>query len=561
MSQKTVTLGLNKENMIGALKNSFTNKETFLGELMQNARRAGATKIEFKYDEETNTLTIEDDGCGLDNFETLLTVAESGWSKEVVEAESPFGIGFLSAIFSCEEVQIVSKCGVLHCLTEDLLQFKPCTVIPEGGIHQPIGTSILMVGCTALKGDTTIKKSATTVLLKALQHLALGFPIPVSFNGTELPRPNAVGSNFVKTEIGDVHVPLNYIGVEYMYYRRYHNFVVYLQGLPVDTPNLDYYTRSEYDSKLNIVVHLDSAKFIARLPDRDKLINEQENMAIIRAGVREAVRETALSLIAAGDYESVCKSFSTINHYDLLELYNEVPILPCGVLRHFINGKGVNCDSESFGDCKIPVSEYLTREKVSGNTVTSECDFDKYGMVHLVYAKMKKKYIYTSWYANKLDSKHWLFEEAVNLDKEEYSIKLNGEVYNTEFTGGWLYCGVTFCDSYELTIAGDTIVVSDLALYSGDGSNLIVPSGVTTGDCISQVSSFKDYDSFQDTSYCNDVAKFEQFMVTSRLRHDPEKAFLANLREIDAMACLSNKTFTVDIGETGKVVSVVEVKK
>jgi hypothetical protein len=50
-------------------------------------------------------------------------------------------------------------------------------------------------------------------------------------------------------------------------------------------------------------------------------------------------------------------------------------------------------------------------------------------------------------------------------------------------------------------------------------------------------------------------------MVMSRLRHDPEKAFLANLREIDAMACLSNKRFTVDIGETGKVVSVVEVKK
>ena len=77
----TVTLQINSQRLIKNLMFSFTNKTTFLSELMQNARRAGATFVRFSFDEVwPNTLVVEDDG-GIANLQNLLTIAESGWMK------------------------------------------------------------------------------------------------------------------------------------------------------------------------------------------------------------------------------------------------------------------------------------------------------------------------------------------------------------------------------------------------------------------------------------------------------------------------------------------------
>jgi HSP90 family molecular chaperone len=101
MKQETqkqhVSMKVNQANLVKGLKYSFTNKTTVLGELMQNARRAGATQVAFEFDSEKKQLVVRDDGCGIDSIETLLTVAESGWNAKTVAEEHPFGIGFLSA--------------------------------------------------------------------------------------------------------------------------------------------------------------------------------------------------------------------------------------------------------------------------------------------------------------------------------------------------------------------------------------------------------------------------------------------------------------------------------
>ena len=89
----TVSMQVNAANLVKGLKFSFTNKTTFIGELMQNARRANATQALFEFAPETKTLKVVDDGCGIESIETLLTVAESGWDADVVAQEHPFGIG------------------------------------------------------------------------------------------------------------------------------------------------------------------------------------------------------------------------------------------------------------------------------------------------------------------------------------------------------------------------------------------------------------------------------------------------------------------------------------
>jgi len=53
---KEVAMKVNQENLVKGLKYSFTHKTTVLGELMQNARRAGASQVNFNFDPTTNLI-------------------------------------------------------------------------------------------------------------------------------------------------------------------------------------------------------------------------------------------------------------------------------------------------------------------------------------------------------------------------------------------------------------------------------------------------------------------------------------------------------------------------
>lgn len=65
----SVAMKVNQENLVKSLKFSFTNRSTVLGELMQNARRAGASQVTFDYDPVNTNLMVTDDGCGIDDIE------------------------------------------------------------------------------------------------------------------------------------------------------------------------------------------------------------------------------------------------------------------------------------------------------------------------------------------------------------------------------------------------------------------------------------------------------------------------------------------------------------
>ena len=134
----------------------------------------------FDYAPETRTLQVCDDGCGIGNLQTLLTVAESGWDADLIEREHPFGVGFLSAIFACEDLTVVSRGGRISVPTADLLAFQPVSVEPVDDWD----------GITRI----TLRdfKRAADQLEFHLRRLARGFPIPVVFNGEELKRHEAL---------------------------------------------------------------------------------------------------------------------------------------------------------------------------------------------------------------------------------------------------------------------------------------------------------------------------------------------------------------------------------
>lgn len=60
-------------------------------ELLQNARRAGAKRVEIT--NASGIVTIRDDGCGIDDSGKLLDLGGSGWEDEYEASEDPAGVG------------------------------------------------------------------------------------------------------------------------------------------------------------------------------------------------------------------------------------------------------------------------------------------------------------------------------------------------------------------------------------------------------------------------------------------------------------------------------------
>ena len=60
-------------------------------ELLQNARRAGATQVEIT--NEDGLVTVADNGQGIDDFAKLLDLGGSGWDEEFEASEDPAGVG------------------------------------------------------------------------------------------------------------------------------------------------------------------------------------------------------------------------------------------------------------------------------------------------------------------------------------------------------------------------------------------------------------------------------------------------------------------------------------
>lgn len=81
-----------------------------IAELVQNAQRAGATRLDFVYD--AGHLNVSDDGSGCGDAADYFTIARSGWSRKVVEEERPFGQGgLLSLLVLASHIHVRSHFG------------------------------------------------------------------------------------------------------------------------------------------------------------------------------------------------------------------------------------------------------------------------------------------------------------------------------------------------------------------------------------------------------------------------------------------------------------------
>ncbi|WP_027156623.1 ATP-binding protein [Methylobacter luteus] len=532
---KQISMQVNPGNLVKSLKFSFTNKTTALGELMQNARRAGAASVQFEFAPETKILQITDNGCGINSIETLLTVAESGWDADVVAQEHPFGIGFLSALFACRHIAVVSKSGRISVNTEDVLSFKPVTVSPVtdwNGI-----TRIKMLGV----------ELESKLIESTLKRFAKGFPIPVFFNGESLERDQVLdsGLDFVDTEVGSVHL----VGLDKPDGAHY-AFEVYLQGLPI--------YRSHLYCSTTHVIHLDSARFHARLPDRDNLVDESDVIKLIHQALQQAIENRLLQLKSTLSAQDFVQFFDMMRHWGLLGLLNDVEVLPQQAVRK-ITSYPV-CDSELYGCFTACPEKPVTRAEVENRQVEIvdiEGDIQSDGAARFMFAWMRDSLIYEGC----LDNGHWIHSMIRSLDEEEVMIDLVNQTHASRFKGSWVWVDVKFCDSYRIRIGNDVVEITSQAFYEGNenGGCIVMPKDDGSAAVLEQVSTFRsEHEDYQEAIHETDGDAFSTFVIANVLT-DSGQAFHRLLPSFQGCPSLYGKAFEVVLDKNGQVALVTAV--
>ncbi len=532
---KEVAMKVNQANLVKGLKYSFTNKTTVLGELMQNARRAGASQVVFDFDPENKMLRVSDDGCGIDSIETLLTVAESGWNADMCAEEHPFGIGFLSALFACRHLTVSTIGGCISAKTEDVLSFLPVVVTH---ISNWDGITEIIMQDVNLEEDD---------IRKALEKLIQGFPIPVVFNNEELKSLLSINSGlqFVDTEIGSVYLS----GLDTPPLNRYrsHDYAVFLQGLPI-------YNSREYwhvnNNHYVHVIHLDSTSFYARLPDREKLINQDEVIEKIKQVLAKEIESRLVSMkITLSAKEFVC-FYPIMKDWKLERLLNDVPLIPAQVLSEVSDN--LVCNTDAFGSFITEPKDPLSRDEIKARGIVSINDDLQYeGAAHYLFVWKKNLLLYNG----NLDAGHWIHALVKNLDKDEATIEIINESHRASFRGSWVWLSVCFCDAYRIHIGDETVEISDVAFYTGQENDdtAFIPKGGDSSDVLKQAYSFNnEFEEFQDSAWENDSDAFESFIVanTSKEPADAIKRLLPNFTECPL---LYGESFVLTLDKEGKV--------
>lgn len=81
-------------------------------EVLQNARRAGATKVEIT--NQDGIITVQDNGRGIDDFSKLLDMGGSGWEEELEQSEDPAGVGIFCLAPREVTVRSRGRIAVIH---------------------------------------------------------------------------------------------------------------------------------------------------------------------------------------------------------------------------------------------------------------------------------------------------------------------------------------------------------------------------------------------------------------------------------------------------------------
>ncbi|WP_318493468.1 ATP-binding protein [Photobacterium leiognathi] len=274
----TLKIGNNTNNYLKTLTALFPNPDSVISELLQNCRRAGASSVSMIINADNNTITIEDNGCGIDNFQQLFTTTESGWSSQTQSNENAFGIGFIGILFACEHFEIFSKDQYVKATCTDI--FNPETL--ERNKFRTIkndipinGTKIVMHNTKSTKNlhnNYTLKHNLIQLVRNIYRCYPVDLNIQFVINNEQIETdkwkqdltPKSLNNidniNTIKTEIGDIYINEFEQSTSYTIHQ---GFIIHCNQIPyVHAINLNDNVKASFPIRTTLVDERDIYHFI-----------------------------------------------------------------------------------------------------------------------------------------------------------------------------------------------------------------------------------------------------------------------------------------------------------
>lgn len=525
---ETIAVRVNGSKLLASLRYAFTNKYTIVTELMQNARRAKASYVAIDYDGKAHTLTVRDDGVGIADWQKLFTVGESGWDATTTCDEHAFGVGFMKSLYSARRCTVRSR--------DRMIAFDTAEALRQVDID---------VQTVAPVTETLVRLEGVVLeeLDRRMETIASAFPIPVLYNGLSLARPLAVDAKaFVATDIGDVHL----IGMEDG--KAATSTLLVLQGFVV-------HGDPRFDREGN-VVHLDPRRFLARLPDRDVLIDEDDAVkqvdVCLRAMWRMRLEEARRTLPSEAFVE---RFFDAAVRWGATDLFSDVPLLP-GRLFAQIVGYPVQ---EGYADTRylealtglVRWDQFRNRELQPVVLPATDAENFPYWM----FAKAKGLVVFRRCWD--VAENHWIWDHVMELEDDHPEVEIVGEHLRFTLEGQWIAPEMVLCEAYRVRLNGEVAELTDEAMYwtgrNGDEQLILVPAGERRGRAVEQCSSYLDDDDrWREESA--DADREALATLIGRLRaSDPTEAMRSLIEELklEQYPSLQGHTFSLQVGAVG----------
>ncbi|MCQ4633947.1 hypothetical protein GB927_028200 [Shinella sp. CPCC 100929] len=255
--------------------------DDILNELLQNARRAGAAKVLIDQIEDPRlgpAIRIADDGAGLDDPRSLFSLGKSEWSKALSQSEDAAGMGFFSLANRGAKI-VAGQKGTDQtwaiAATPDAFHGKEPVTVDAG----PEGHHGLTVIFPEKKGEH---------FAGAVRRAARFFPIPVIFNGEEMPSSDFLDGADHTEEWQGIR-----IGVFGRDLSRYHDENVNFHGvtLKIPLPELQQSWHRSYFARIDVV---DCAHLKLVLPARKDVVRDAMYAALMKEITRLYFRMVAV---------------------------------------------------------------------------------------------------------------------------------------------------------------------------------------------------------------------------------------------------------------------------
>ena len=230
MTTKTIRARI-EESAIARVSRFFdAGDRQIVNEVLQNARRAGATRVDVRMDDEH--VAVTDDGRGIADPQALLAFGGSAWDEATARAEDPAGMGFFS--LARRRAAVESRTGAegtggwrVMLEPEHFVGEREAKVHPAPRAPAPHGTRV-----------TFARRGADDDIGVTVRQAARHYPLPVTLNGRHVEQQGYLDNTVHVEEYRGVR-----IGVRCQWtpdprgwWVNFHGQQIECPGLPVVTP-------------------------------------------------------------------------------------------------------------------------------------------------------------------------------------------------------------------------------------------------------------------------------------------------------------------------------------